>query len=185
MGFFVFNIFIVMEGFTSKQERGFELIKKALMKKFPYVKDMSVVEENEYFLHIAITVEFFQFITFYDVSPKKYYIKYGVGGIKEYFKKDRESSYVFAMIDFDENEEIFESFGNIFNKKIQDFLQNLYESLPDDYVTFKWDWHERATKNFRIEKYVVIVDESKETPALKNMLDPEFENARKTLFLPN
>lgn len=184
MGFFVFNIFIVMEGFTSKQERGFELIKKALMKKFPYVKDMSVIDEDEYFLHINITVEFFQFITFYNVLPKKFYTRYGVEGIKEYFKKDRESSYVFAMIDIDENEKIFESFGNIFNKKIQNFLQNLYESLPDDYVTFKWDWHERSTKDFRIEKYIIIVDESKETPALKNMLDPEYEDIRQSLY-PN
>jgi hypothetical protein len=175
-----------MEESTSHNpNKGFEFLTRFLKKKFPYVKDMRVIKVDEYFIQVDIVVEFFEFITFYNIPPKKYYTNYGLKGIQEYYKDFKTSSYVFGMIDLTlDDDELIEQFGNGFNKKMENTLNGVYNSLPEDYVMFKYDWHKPSLKEIKINQYITVVDESKETPALKNMINPEYENARQSLY-PN
>ena len=52
----------------------------------------------------------------------------------------------------------------------------------EQYIKFKEDWYEKSPIELGISSFYVVVDKSKETPTLRDMLDPEYESARQSLY---
>lgn len=167
-----------MVGLTKEQEKGFEILTRSLRKKFPYIKSLKLVKSSLYHIWIQFEVEFFSFLTYYNVKPNSYYLKYGVKGIEEYFTSSPNSNYPFVMVDND----LIDEFGNEFTKNFTKIINIFYESLPEKYIKYKEDWHEKSPIDLGIDSFYVVVDESKETPTFRDMLDPEYERARQILF---
>jgi hypothetical protein len=169
---------MVMVELTEDQEKGFEILTRTLRRKFPYIKSLKLSKSSMFHIWIQFEVEFFSFLTYYNVKPNNYYLKYGVNGIEDYFKYSPTGNYPFVMVDND----LIDEFGNEFNKNFIKTINILYESLPEKYIKYKEDWYEKSPIELGIDSFYIVVDESKETPTLRDMLDPEYENARQILF---
>jgi hypothetical protein len=167
-----------MEELTSDEEKGIEILTRNLRKKFPYIKGVKLTKITPYHIYLELIVEFFSFLTFYNVPPTNFYLKYGAKGIKEYFKDRPSSSYIFTMT----SDELIDQFSTEFNKNLQKYMYILYSSLPKKYIKFKTDWYEESPMDITIDEFYVIVDESEETPTLRDMLDPSYESARQHLY---
>jgi hypothetical protein len=163
---------------TKEQEKGFEILTRTLIRKFPYIKSLELINGSAYHIWIQFEVEFFSFLNFYNAPPNDFYTKYGAKGIYEYFKSSTPSHYTFTMVGGDSVEE----FGNEFNKNFIKIINILYGSLPEQYIKFKEDWYEKSPIELGISSFYVVVDKSKETPTLRDMLDPEYESARQSLY---
>ena len=170
-----------MEELTSDQEKGFEILTRALRRKFPYIKGIKLDRGTPYHIYINIIVEFFSFLKYYKAKPTDFYLKYGASGIESYFKDNNKSSYTFLMVDPEFNDE----FSTPFNKNMEKIINTLYDSLPKHYIKFKEDWYEESPMDIKIDEYYVTVDKSEETPTLRDMLDPDYEQARKVLYSPD
>jgi hypothetical protein len=164
---------------TSDQEKGFEILSRNLKRRFPFIIDVTPYKLTEYFIYININIEFFKFIKFYDITPNEYYLKYGAKGMKGYLESFGCMSYTFSLI----SDEYASDFGNSYNNKLNNLMNTLYNSIPKKYQVVRESPYsnEEETKDIQIQYFCVTLDESEETPALKDMLYSDYENARNFL----
>ena len=115
--------------FTKKEERGFELVVKAMRKKFPFITFIKIEEIGKYHIWVTIGVEMLGFLKYYNLPPSDFHSSRGVEDTRDYYKEYRGSGYVFGMID----DEYQDEFSNDYNKKMENLMNGLYNALPEEY----------------------------------------------------
>lgn len=115
--------------FTKKEERGFELVVKAMRKKFPFITFIEIEEIGKYHIWVSIGVEMLSFLKYYNLPPSDFHLRRGVEDTRDYYKDYSGSGYVFGMID----DEYQDEFSNDYNKKMENLMNGLYNALPEEY----------------------------------------------------
>ena len=148
---------------TDKQHRAFELVTKAMRKKFNYINGMYIEEITEYSIYFVLVVDFLKFLDFYKVPMNNFYQKYGLEDAKEYFH-NQVRPYTFIMI----ANEYSDNFGNEFNSNLETHLNGLYLSLPKDMLISDNTYGVETIKQLRISGFKIeVIDHNKkgeETP---------------------
>ena len=114
---------------TENEKRGFEILTRNLKRRFPFIIDVTIKKETDYWLWFQLKVEFFKFIKFYDVKPTEHYIDYGVKEIKDYFESYPTMNYPFGMVSKDE----YAMFGNEYLQKLKSIMNLIYKNMPKKY----------------------------------------------------
>jgi len=150
---------------TKEQDKGFELITKALRKKFPYIKWVKVNKITRYTVYVDLGIEFFDFIEFYNLEMDEMFSRRGLSFILQYFKLSPTSYYPFVMLGDNDRK----NFGIEFNAKMMEVMNILYSSLPYEYRinTKETEYIPSEPLEFNISNYHILVDTDNAPEELK------------------
>lgn len=150
--------------FTKKQERGFELVAKAMRKKFPYITFLKIEEIRPFHIWVIIGVEMLSFLKYYNLPPADFHLRNGIENTRDYYKNFRRSSYVFGML----NHEYLDEFSNEYNRKMETIMNGLYYALPDEYKKLTDTLFTPIPLEIGISGYEISVSESGDFPTPTN-----------------
>lgn len=133
------------EGISDDVKKGFDLVGKALNKRYPFLTGNISTYNNQTNLYSAVPLilemDFNQFILSMGQQPREYYnTNYG---------------YLSSLVHH--NPDIREQ-ANTLQKKITRSLQLFYKSLPEKYQAtyqFKFEWSDSFTEPTTIEPYIM------------------------------
>jgi len=148
---------------TQKQERGFELLTKALKKKLPYITFIKIDQIGKYHIWIKMGVEMTRFLKYYKVPGSEFHISRGLKSTKRYFEKHHydDIAYMFPIV----REDLLDDFTSEFNFKLDDIMNGLYRALPEEYRVNEEEFQgEIKAKDLRVYKYKIEVDVNGEFP---------------------
>ena len=149
-----------MSGYlTEKQQRGFELVVRAIRKKFPYITFVKIDEISSYHIWIKLGVEMLSFLKYHNVPPPKFHLERGVENARRYFKTFPESGFLFSIVD----ESYSDEYSIEYNEKMENLFNGLYNSLPEDYQKMCGAYTEHPIR-IGIGGYVISVSESGDFP---------------------
>jgi hypothetical protein len=146
--------------FTKKEERGFELVVKAMRKKFPFITFIEIEDIRPYHIWINIGVEMLSFLKYYNLPPSDFHLRNGIENARYYYKNYRTTGYVFGML----NDEYLDEFSNEYNKKMETIMNGLYNALPDEYKKLTDTLFTSIPLEIGISRYVISVSESGDFP---------------------
>lgn len=146
--------------FTKKEERGFELVAKAMRKKFPFITFIKIEDIRPFHIWVNIGVEMLSFLKYYNLPPANFHLKNGIEGTRNYYKDYRTSSYVFGML----KDEYLDEFSNKYNKKMETIMNGLYNALPDEYKKLTDTLFTPMPLEIGISGYEISVSESGDFP---------------------
>jgi hypothetical protein len=146
--------------FTKKQERGFELVAKAMRKKFPFITFIGIEDIGKYHIWVTIGVEMLEFLKYYNLPPSDFHSSRGVENTRNYYKNFRSSGYLFGTL----NHEYLDEFSNEYNRKMETIMNGLYKALPDEYNKLTDTLFTPVPLEIGISGYEISVSESGDFP---------------------
>ena len=147
--------------FTKKEERGFELVVKAMRKKFPFITFIGISDVGDYHLWVNIGVEMLSFLKYYNLPPSDFHSRRGVEDTRDYYKEYGGSGYVFGML----KDEYLDEFSNEYNKKMENLMNGLYNALPEEYKKSS-NSSLHIPLHIGISGFIISVSESGDFPTL-------------------
>ena len=128
---------------NDKQLRGIQLVGKAIMKRYPFIKSVEPIpnqEEYDSMLFLNVVMDYQEFADNYKYFLQRFkYSKLSSSTISSYMYKDKELT---------QNEGLLEEIRDI-RKDIEENLTLMYERLPEEFIstwTPKWDWVDKPQK---------------------------------------
>lgn len=126
--------------FTDDQKKGLEMIMKSVKKKFPFIKGWKLSDTYENYittLYIDIYFDLFELSEYLNLDIKDYYKK-------KYYESPKDiNSSALSVFFNDKNEDVLGFSESLFDKlyefkydKIQKYMNNLYNYIPDKYKIY-------------------------------------------------
>lgn len=146
--------------FTQNEKRGFYFLERGIKKIFPFIKSIEPIDNqftSNFFVSLVIEVDFLKFLKFNNAEMSEYHQKYGLKNAKQYFKDYGTSLFLFPLV----SEEYEENFGSNYNIKIENSLNNMYKTFPNNFIAKADNIYtgEQQPKELRIEEFKIYIDQ--------------------------